>query len=181
MSEPTNYTQSTLESKTIKELVAHALTEFDVKIDPGAMTKQKIIGYVLALQDLRASGVKVVPETGDGGDSDTVVTAAEIDEEAGEIIRQVKERRVRVIFNSSPEPGGNMPIKMSLNGRAYQVKRDVEVRLPESVFNACIRDAVQTIYEPIKDPVTGVTTVSQARDVGRFSYTILGYTTDEAA
>ncbi len=183
MSDKRNYTVSSLEAMTVKELVKHVLDEFNVEIDPDAMSKQKIVGYILALQDLRESGVAVetVVDT-DAGD-DVVKTpealaaeqaAKEI--EVSEVIRQSEERRVRVTFNSSNEPGGNMPIKMGLNGRAYVVHRDVEVQIPESVFNACIRDAIQTIYEPEVDPVTRITTISKERQASRFSYTVHGYT-----
>lgn len=177
MSEAKNYTSSTLESMTINDLVAHALAEFEVVIDPKTMVKQKIVGYLLALQDVREVGMDskagpaLPPET---DNTEVTLLPGDSAAEADEVMRQSKETRVRIIFHSTPEPGGNMQIKMGLNGRAYVVKRDTEVSLPESVFNACIRDAVQTLYEPVKDPETGITTVSQPREVARFSYTILG-------
>lgn len=168
------FTSSTLEGMTIKDLVKHALEEFDVAIDPGTMKKQKICGYILALQDLREGGVSV--DAGDkvDGTAPEPIAEEDIDAEITEVVRQAQETRVKIIFHSTPEPGGNLEIKMGLNGRAYKAKRDVEVLLPESVFKACIQDAVQTLYEPKTDPVTRITTVSEPRDVQRFSYTILG-------
>lgn len=177
MSEQKVYTSSTLEGMTIVELVAHALTEFEVVIDPKTMVKQKIVGYLLALQDLREVGMDVKKDSAPLPETDepvATVPGEDLAAEASELMRQAQETRVRVIFHSTSEPGGNLPIKMGLNGRAYVVKRDSEVELPESVFNACIRDAVQTIYEPKIDPNTRITTVSEPREVARFSYTILG-------
>lgn len=173
------YTASSLESMTIEQLIAHAASEFEVTIEPDSMGKQKIVGYLLALQDLREAGVRV--SGADAPSPEVEDTAADNDKgaadaEASEIIRQSRENRVSVIFHSTPEPGGNMPIKMSLNGIAYVAKRDYEVELPESVFNACIRDARQTLFEPKVDPVTRITTVSEPREAARFSYTVTGKT-----
>ena len=180
---PVNYTPSTFESKTVAELIAHALKEFNVAIEPDSMNKQKLVGYLLALQDLRSDGIELDKGAADGAPHNPEIDpkldakiAAEVQNaEVSETMRQSRERRVRVVFHSANEPGGNLPIKMSLNGIAYVAWRDKEVALPESVFNACIVNAVQTIYEPITDPVTRITTVSQARDVGRFAYNVLGY------
>lgn len=166
------YTQSTLDGMTIDELVEHVRDEFDIEVEKDDLKKSKLVGYILGLQDLREMGLDTTAKSAAKEEE----TDADLKEDQEEVVRQAQETRVRLIFHSTPEPGGNLPIKMALNGRAYVVKRDAEVELPESVFDACIRNAIQTIYEPVIDPVTRTATHSEARDVARFAYTVLGRT-----
>lgn len=83
-------------------------------------------------------------------------------------------RKVRIKIHKSDGPDGNNDVKVGLNGRAYQIKRDSQVDIPEPVFNACIKGAVFTVYEPVTNPVTGQIEITE-RDVDRFAYTLYGY------
>jgi len=83
-------------------------------------------------------------------------------------------RKVRIKIHKSDGPDGNNDVKVGLNGRAYQIKRDAQVDIPEPVFNACIKGAVFTVYEPVTNPATGQIEISE-RDVDRFAYTLYGY------
>ncbi len=75
--------------------------------------------------------------------------------------------RVRVIFHSQEGAGGNDDVFVSVNGKAYLIKREHEVSLPREVLHA-VENARQTMFEP------GPEGKVMPRQVSRFAYTLLG-------
>lgn len=75
--------------------------------------------------------------------------------------------RVRVIFHSQEGPGGNDDVFVSVNGKAYLIKREHEVDLPREVLHA-VENARQTVFEP------GSEGRVLPRRVSRFAYSVLG-------
>ncbi|MDH5258503.1 MAG: hypothetical protein OEX07_10865 [Gammaproteobacteria bacterium] len=55
--------------------------------------------------------------------------------------------KVRVIFAESEGKEGKLPVKASLNGRAYEMKRNREVDVPRAILNV-LKDAVVYSQEP---------------------------------
>jgi len=78
-----------------------------------------------------------------------------------------KSNRVRVVFHSQEGAGGNDDVFVSVNGKAYLIKREHEVSLPREVMHA-LENARQTVFE------SGAEGRVLPRQVGRFSYTLLG-------
>lgn len=76
-------------------------------------------------------------------------------------------RKVRVMINEGEGEIGKSPVEIGYNGFAYQIPRNLEVVLPEEVFDACIKGARYDIHESTKDGV-------KTRIVNRFSYSMLG-------
>ncbi len=75
--------------------------------------------------------------------------------------------RMRVIFHSQEGPGGNDDVFVSVNGKAYLIKREHEVSLPREVLHA-VENARQTVFEP------GPEGKVLPRQVSRFAYSVLG-------
>lgn len=139
-------------------LMNEARTAYGVKFDP-KMTKPEMVQKLQELQE--AEAYQMAEENGDV-----------VDDTEDSIPSGV--RKVRIKIHKSDGPDGNNDVKVGLNGRAYVIKRNVEVDIPEPVFNACIKGAVFTVYEPVSNPVTGQIDI-QERDVDRFAYTMYGY------
>jgi hypothetical protein len=78
-----------------------------------------------------------------------------------------KRPRVRVIFHNQGGPGGSDDIFVSVNGRAYLIKREHEVMLPFEVMRV-IENAEQSVFE------RGADNRLREKLVKRYSYTMLG-------
>jgi len=68
------------------------------------------------------------------------------------------------IFEQEGSDGGQ-DVCVSVNGKAYQIKRGVEVEVPPEVVHV-LDSAVVTVFEPLKDGGY------QSRDVKRFNYSV---------
>lgn len=68
-----------------------------------------------------------------------------------------KSEPTRIIFVDE-EKGAPNYIFVGVNGKFYQIKRGVEVPVPQSVVNV-LSDSVATCYVPTTDPVTNVITL----------------------
>lgn len=77
-----------------------------------------------------------------------------------------KEKRVKLTIHEQEGTVGKQDVSVSVNGYAYQVKRGVEVEVPESVVNV-LEDAVMTVFEPGEKAGTFV-----ERNVRRFSFQV---------
>lgn len=156
-----DYTGSTLERMSVDELVDHAKNEFDVIVDPETMKKSQIVGYILALQDSREY-LK---------NEDAAISAGlPLPDAPGLEVGDA--RRVRVMFHNQEGEDGKEDVVLGLNGRVFQVKREVEVTIPEDVFNACIVNATYTKYSQSKGPDGEI--ITTAYPERRFSYSMLG-------
>lgn len=78
-----------------------------------------------------------------------------------------KRPRVRVVFHNQDGPGGADDIFVSVNGRAYLIKREHEVNLPREVMRV-IENAEQSVFE------RGADSRLREKLVKRYSYTTLG-------
>jgi hypothetical protein len=78
-----------------------------------------------------------------------------------------KNSRIKVIFHNQDGPGGSDDIFVSVNGRAYLIKREHEVRLPREVMRV-IENAEQSVFE------RGADNRMREKLVKRYSYTVLG-------
>lgn len=76
-------------------------------------------------------------------------------------------KRVKVIFHNQDGPGGSDDIFVSVNGRAYLIKREHEVNLPREVMRV-IENAEQSVFE------RGADNRLREKLVKRYSYTVLG-------
>lgn len=138
-------------------MMNEAREKFAVKFDP-KMTAYEMRQKLIELRDAEDYLMKEA--------------AGEIADEDDKPISGV--RKVRIKIHKSDGPDGNNDVKVGLNGRAYQIKRNAQVDIPEPVFNACIKGAVFAVYEPVPNPVTGQIEITE-RDVDRFAYTLYGY------
>jgi len=138
-------------------LMNEARDSFGVKFDP-KMTKGEMIHKLRELRD--AEDYQMREANGEIEDAEDAIPKGV--------------RKVRIKIHKSDGQDGNNDVKVGLNGRAYVIKRNVEVDIPEPVFESCIKGAVFTVYEPVNNPVTGQIEVSE-RDVDRFAYTMYGY------
>ncbi len=71
--------------------------------------------------------------------------------------------RVRIIVNTQDGPGGMEDVFVSVNGRAYLIKRDHEVEVPAAVLKV-----LEAAEGPSMDGRSGGNTVK------RFSVNVLG-------
>lgn len=78
-----------------------------------------------------------------------------------------KRPRVRVVFHNQGGPGGSDDIFVSVNGRAYLIKREHEVSLPHEVMRV-IENAEQSVFE------RGADNRLREKLVKRYSFTVLG-------
>lgn len=78
-----------------------------------------------------------------------------------------KSGRIKIIFHNQDGPGGSDDIFVSVNGRAYLIKREHEVRLPREVMRV-IENAEQSVFE------RGPDNRMREKLVKRYSYTVLG-------
>lgn len=77
-----------------------------------------------------------------------------------------KEKRVKLMIFEQEGPEGKQDVPVSVNGYAYQIKRGIEVEVPESVIHV-LENAVMTLSEPGEKPGTFV-----ERNVRRFSFQV---------
>jgi len=75
-----------------------------------------------------------------------------------------KSKRTTVIFHNQDGEAGSIDIFTSVNGKAYQIKREVEVELPEEVLGV-IDNAIITKFSK------GPKGEDVSRDVKRYPYT----------
>jgi len=76
----------------------------------------------------------------------------------------VAEKRCLLTINSTSESDGTDAVFLSVNGRAYQIPRDKEVNVPESVVSV-LQDAV--VRSPILNDAGNVVAWKDAK---RFSF-----------
>ena len=129
------YTRSTLMKMKRDELMAHALSEFDVDLDE-EWTKGEMVGYVISLQDGR-----------DNVRKDDEAAAKGTLEPDKEVVKEIRlQKRVVITVHKSPDPGGNLPVKGSINGFAYVIHREKRVAVPYAVYQALSEGCVETHY-----------------------------------
>lgn len=157
MSEEQTNPNADLEAMGRDELKAEGLkfgVAFDSKMSTDQMRKK--------LDELRAAAEYLRKEE--------QAAAEDIPEEA----EPKRARKVRIKIHDSDGFDGKHPVKVGLNGRAYVIKRNQPVDIPEDVFRACIEGSRFTVYEPQQNPVNGQTEILE-RNVDRFAYTLYGY------
>lgn len=150
------YAKSTLSNKKLEQLIEIARTDFDIIVEPDDMTQKELVGYLMALQD-SANFVRAENEalaSGEGFVSSTRAWEAD---------------RVRVKFNQSADEGGDLPIKVALNGRAFLIRRNAEVSVPRAILRV-LDDCVTTRYLQRTERGELITT---ELDVPRFTYTVI--------
>jgi hypothetical protein len=74
--------------------------------------------------------------------------------------------RVHVLIPASSEPGGELPVKVSVNGYACVIPRDVQCEIPRPILQALL-DAKNTRFEQVgkPDPETGSLTFREIRSL----------------
>lgn len=77
-----------------------------------------------------------------------------------------KEKRVKLTIHEQEGSAGKQDVPVSVNGYAYQIKRGIEVEVPESVIHV-LENAVMTVFEPGEKAGTFV-----ERNVRRFSFQV---------
>lgn len=89
-----------------------------------------------------------------------------MDSRSGPSAKAADSPRVRIIFHNQEGPGGSEDIFVSVNGRAYLIKREHEVSLPPEVMRV-IENAEQSVFE------RGADNRLREKLIKRYSYTIL--------
>lgn len=79
--------------------------------------------------------------------------------------RKSNNSRVSLTIFEQEGSDGGQDVCVSVNGKAYQIKRGVEVEVPPEVVQV-LETAVITVFESLKDG--GV----QSRDIKRFNYSV---------
>lgn len=79
------------------------------------------------------------------------------------------QKRIKIIIASDSGTGGKNDVYVGADGRAFLIKRDMEVEVPEAVLNA-LNLAVMTEFETdAYGKLTGET-----REVPRFNVRVIG-------
>lgn len=121
------------------QLAAYALDEYDYDLD-GNLTKEQMVNELLRLVPAPEEPVAA--------------------EDSG------NEKRVKIsIAESETDP---FDVFVSVNGKGYQIKRGMEVDVPQSVLHV-LRNAVQTVYY-----VDEKSRALMERNVPRFAVSVLG-------
>lgn len=74
--------------------------------------------------------------------------------------------RVAVLIPASSEPGGELPVKVAVNGYACVIPRDVQCDIPRPILQALL-DAKNTRFEQVgkPDPETGMLTFKEIKSM----------------
>jgi hypothetical protein len=170
------YTKSSLSKLKVSE-VAEIAGNLGFTIEVGA-TKNEMIEAIL--EDQKASGKAEKTKASAPKVSKTHVNSADDDDsrtqkaddlklvKSGFVMPQELRRAPKVVvtINASDKSDGKKPVKLSFNGHAYNVHRNVRVALPEPVFVNCLENAQETHYDRDENdkPVRN--------EVARFSYNV---------
>jgi len=144
------------------DLMALALTEHDVAIDPEDMEKKEIVGYILALQDGKREVEQSDEEAAAIGTANPTVNVPS-DPNADDV-------KVKIVIHKSDGPDGAAPVKVGVNGYVRVIKREAEVVVPRYVYTTLL-DSKQDVYESVV--VDGVME-QRMSTVQRFPMSLLG-------
>lgn len=136
---------------TKEQLLDYAQKRFGMTLK-AEMKKSEIIK---AIQEM-SNDVDIAPAVGNDGSA------------------QGLNNKVRVIFHNQDGPGGADDIFVSVNGKAYLIKREHEVELPGEVMHI-IENAKQHVFE------RGADNRIRERSVMRYAYSVLGDSADMSA
>ena len=125
------------------DLMALALKEHDVAIDPEDMEKKEIVGYILALQDGKQEVEASDEEAAAMGTVGTANPTVNVptDPNADDV-------KVKIIIHKSDGIDGGADVKVGVNGYVRVIKREYEVIVPRYVYKVLL-DAKQDIYESV--------------------------------
>lgn len=143
-----SYTEQQLSKLTESALAKLAKEEFG--LDTGNDSKASMVKAVLAAQA--------------EAEQDVAVPAAD----PGPPEPPAPPKRFKIIVHNQEGVENTAFVKVGVNGTMYQIKREVEVEVPEPVVNV-LKEAVIDKYEPGPDG-SGTALVK----VRRFPFTVLG-------
>jgi hypothetical protein len=91
--------------------------------------------------------------------------------------RSSSKERFRIMIYESREKSDSKEVPVSVNGRAYQIKRGVQVDVPQEVVSV-LSDAVIGQGVPIVDERTGIEAGVEYINAARFPFQMLGKSVD---
>ena len=135
------------------ELAALAQERFGE--DLSGMKKSEMVENIVILQEQAAVQAPETPQPSD---------AVEITDQTGPVAPAAK-RKARIVIPAADGELGGEDVFVSVNGYAYQIKRDAEVTVPEEVVET-LRNATYTAYREVDGEMQG-------RDVQRYPFQII--------
>lgn len=163
-------TREELESMQADELKSYGEQQHGIQFK-ARDTKPEVIDKIMAAENGGDPGKvdsgEMSGTAGPNEDSDDEDFSIAEEEAAGE-----KAERVRIKIHAGPGPDGNDDVKVSVNGKMFQIKRDTEVNVPQGVLSV-LRDAVTTVTQLNGTYEDGSMKYTE-RQVPRFAVEVIG-------
>jgi hypothetical protein len=168
-----------LSSMTKAERIEYALENHGIEIPEEEFTSEEILEMIAGWDNGEPVDIpgydiqedEQPQEDEDAPDEDTpdeVEPEVSFQEEEEAVKAPVAAKRVKIIIHEQDGDDGSFDVKVGVNGRAYQIKRGVEVDVPPEVVHVLDNAIVTRI---VKDPDTNR---EITKDVRRFNYSVIG-------
>ena len=146
MSEHTK--DSLMKARDKAALVKIADEDFGVEIDPEGFTKEEIVTEILKLQ-AEDTLLDMDDDDESGLSPEELEAAKKAEAEANARNKDLqgrKDKQFKLVIHKQDGPGGKDDVNVSVNGYAWNIKRDQEVIVPQRVISV-LKDAVMTEIE----------------------------------
>ena len=135
MSDATKAAISTVKRMTESTICKRLLENFDIEADPEDFTKDQLVELYMVSQ---AEFFKDEPDDS-GKSSDNAADSSAADSD--------KKMHEKITINIAKEKDEPLYVDVSVNGKAFRIKRGMDVQVPRYIYETLVNGCVQTFYE----------------------------------